>query len=85
LIILGIVKKGVLADYLAVYNNLAFDTPASYSGYELLMASIGYTMQIYLDFSGYSDLAIGTSAISCAFTAEGLCGCRMMTAFCASR
>lgn len=63
LIILGIIKKGVLADYLAVYNNLAFDTPVSYSGYELLMASIGYTMQIYLDFSGYSDLAIGLSAL----------------------
>jgi len=63
LIILGIIKKGVLADYLAVYNNLAFDTPASYSGYELLMAAIGYTMQIYLDFSGYSDLAIGLAAL----------------------
>ena len=63
LIILGIVKKGVLADYIAVYNNLAFDTPASYSGYELLMAAFGYTMQIYLDFSGYSDLAIGLSAL----------------------
>ncbi len=63
LIILGLLKKGVLADYLAVYNNLAFDTPASYSGFELLMAVFGYTMQIYLDFSGYSDLSIGIASL----------------------
>ena len=63
LIILGLLKKGVLADYLAVYNNLAFDSPVSYSGYELLMAVIGYTMQIYLDFSGYSDLSIGIASL----------------------
>ena len=63
LIILGLLKKGVLADYLAVYNNLAFDSPSSYSGYELLMAAVGYTMQIYLDFSGYSDLSIGIASL----------------------
>ena len=63
LVILGLLKKGVLADYLAIYNNLAFDTPASYSGFELLMAVFGYTMQIYLDFSGYSDLSIGIASL----------------------
>ncbi len=63
LIVCGLVKKGVLADYLAVYNNLAFDSPAAYSGYELLMAVLGYTMQIYLDFSGYSDLSIGIASL----------------------
>ncbi len=63
LIILGLLKKGVLADYLAVYNNLAFDSPVSYSGYELLMAVFGYTMQIYLDFSGYSDISIGIASL----------------------
>ena len=63
LIILGLLKKGVIADYLAVYNNLAFDSPVSYSGYELLMAVFGYTMQIYLDFSGYSDISIGIAAL----------------------
>ena len=63
LIICGLLKKGVLADYLAVYNNLAFDSPVSYSGYELLMAVLGYTMQIYLDFSGYSDLSIGIASL----------------------
>ena len=63
LIVCGLIKKGVLADYLAVYNNLAFDSPVSYSGYELLMAVLGYTMQIYLDFSGYSDLSIGIASL----------------------
>ena len=63
LIILGLLKKGVFADYLALYNNLAFDNPVSYSGYELLMAVFGYGMQIYLDFSGYSDLSIGIAAL----------------------
>ena len=63
LIICGLLKKGVIADYLAVYNNLAFDSPVSYSGYELLMAVVGYTMQIYLDFSGYSDLSIGIASL----------------------
>ena len=63
LVILGLLKKGVIADYLAVYNNLAFDSPISYSGYELLMAVFGYTMQIYLDFSGYSDISIGIAAL----------------------
>ena len=63
LVVCGLLKKGVLADYLAVYNNLAFDNPLAYSGYELLMAVLGYTMQIYLDFSGYSDLSIGIAAL----------------------
>ena len=63
LVICGLIKKGVLADYLAIYNNLAFDSPVSYSGYELLMAVLGYTMQIYLDFSGYSDLSIGIASL----------------------
>jgi len=63
LVICGLLKKGVLADYLAVYNNLAFDSPAAYSGYELLMAALGYTMQIYLDFSGYSDISIGIASL----------------------
>ncbi|MDR2475093.1 MAG: MBOAT family protein, partial [Bacteroidales bacterium] len=57
LIILGIVKKAVFADYIAQYNNWVFDAPLSYSGYEGLMAVIGYTAQIYCDFSGYSDIS----------------------------
>lgn len=63
LIILGIVKKAVIADYIAQYNDLVFNTPGGYDGFECLMGVIGYTMQIYCDFSGYSDMAIGLAAI----------------------
>lgn len=63
LIILGIVKKAVIADYISQYNDLIFATPEGYSGFENLMGIIGYTMQIYCDFSGYSDMAIGIAMI----------------------
>ena len=60
LIILGVVKKAIIADYIAQYNDLIFDTPGGYSGFETLMGIIGYTMQIYCDFS---DMAIGIALI----------------------
>lgn len=63
LILLGIVKKAIIADYIAQYNDLIFNAPGAYGGFETLMAVIGYTMQIYCDFSGYSDMAIGIAAI----------------------
>lgn len=63
LIILGVVKKAIIADYIAGYNDLIFDAPGAYSGFETLMGVVGYTMQIYCDFSGYSDMAIGIAAI----------------------
>jgi len=63
LVLLGMLKKAVCADYIAQYNDIAFGTPGGYSGVELLMAVLGYTMQIYCDFSGYSDIAIGLGAI----------------------
>lgn len=63
LIIIGIIKKAVIADYIAQYNDLIFDNPGGYSGFESLMGVIGYTMQIYCDFSGYSDMAIGIALI----------------------
>ncbi len=63
LIILGVVKKAIIADYIAQYNDLIFQTPGGYSGFETLMGIIGYTMQIYCDFSGYSDMAIGVALI----------------------
>lgn len=63
LIILGIVKKAIVADYIAQYNDLIFQSPTGYSGFESLMGVIGYTMQIYCDFSGYSDMAIGIAMI----------------------
>ena len=63
LVMLGILKKAVFADYIAQYNNIAFGNPSGYTGFELLMAVLGFTMQIYCDFSGYSDMAIGLSSI----------------------
>ncbi len=63
LILLGVVKKALIADYIAQYNDLIFNSPTGYSGFESLMGVIGYTMQIYCDFSGYSDMAIGIALI----------------------
>ena len=59
LIMQGLVKKAIIADYIAQYNDMVFSMPHSYSGFENLMAVYGYTLQIYCDFSGYSDIAIG--------------------------
>ena len=63
LVLLGVIKKAVFADYLAQYSDIAFGSAHGYSGFELAMAMIGYTMQIYCDFSGYSDMAIGLGRI----------------------
>ncbi|MCH5218493.1 MAG: MBOAT family protein [Muribaculaceae bacterium] len=63
LVIIGIAKKAVIADYIAQYNDLVFDNPAVYTGVQALMGVLGYTMQIYCDFSGYSDMAIGLALI----------------------
>lgn len=63
LIILGIIKKSLIADYISQYNDLIFSSPTGYTGFESLMGVIGYTMQIYCDFSGYSDMAIGIALI----------------------
>ena len=63
LIILGVIKKAIIADYIAQYNDLIFNSPGTYSGFETLMGVVGYTMQIYCDFSGYSDMAIGIALI----------------------
>lgn len=63
LIIIGVAKKAIIADYIAQYNDLIFNSPGAYTGFEALMGIIGYTMQIYCDFSGYSDMAIGLALI----------------------
>lgn len=60
LIILGVVKKVFIADYIGVnFVDRVFDSPTLYSGFENLMGIYGYSLQIYCDFSGYSDIAIG--------------------------
>ncbi len=68
LIGLGLFKKIIIADYLAMnLVDRAFDAPAGYSSVEMLVAVYGYAFQIYGDFSGYSDIAIG-SALLLGFT-----------------
>jgi len=63
LVMIGILKKAVVADYIAQYVNIVFGNPTGYTGVELLMAIIGFSVQIYCDFSGYSDMAIGLGSI----------------------
>lgn len=64
LIGLGGCKKFLIADYLAEnLVNRVFDTPALYSGFEALLAAYGYAFQLYYDFSGYSDIAIGSALL----------------------
>ena len=63
LIMIGLFKKAIIADYISQYNDLIFAAPHTYNGFENLMGVIGYTLQIYCDFSGYSDMAIGLGAI----------------------
>jgi len=63
LIIAGILKKAVVADYIVQYNNWIFDSPLTYSGFENLMGLLGFSVQIYLDFSGYTDISIGMAAL----------------------
>ncbi len=60
LIMTGLIKKVVIADYISGnFVDRIFDNPALYSGFENLMGCVGFTIQLYCDFSGYSDMAIG--------------------------
>ncbi|OQA50533.1 MAG: Peptidoglycan O-acetyltransferase [Bacteroidetes bacterium ADurb.Bin302] len=59
----GFFKKIVIADNCAVYVNQVFDTYQDQSGSTLLLAAVLFALQIYGDFSGYSDIAIGTSRL----------------------
>jgi len=60
----GLIKKIIISDFIAVnFIDRVFDAPAVYSGFENLMAVYGYGLQIYCDFSGYTDIAIGIGLI----------------------
>ncbi len=64
LIALGMVKKLIIADYLAMnLVDRVFDLPGMYSSLEVLAGAYGYAVQIYCDFSGYSDMAIGSALL----------------------
>lgn len=60
----GLVKKIFLADYIASnFNDRIFSNPLGYTGFEGLMALYGYSLQVYADFSGYTDMAIGVALL----------------------
>ncbi len=64
LIIGGLIKKTFISDYISLnFVDRVFDSPNSYTSFENLMASYGYAIQIYCDFSGYSDMAIGIALL----------------------
>jgi D-alanyl-lipoteichoic acid acyltransferase DltB (MBOAT superfamily) len=62
-ILWGLFKKVVIADNCATFANLIFNNYEHYSGSTLALGAIFFTFQIYGDFSGYSDIAIGTSRL----------------------
>lgn len=64
LIIGGLIKKVVISDYISSnFVDRVYDLPNAYTPFENLMASYGYAIQIYCDFSGYSDMAIGIALL----------------------
>ena len=68
----GFFKKIVIADRLAEYVNIVYNNPADFEGIPNIIATFFFTFQIYCDFSGYSDIAIGAAMIM---------GYRLMTNF----
>lgn len=63
LFIWGLFKKVVIADRLAEYVNAIYFSPESHSGSTLALAALFYSFQIYCDFSGYADMAIGSGRV----------------------
>ncbi|PRQ04223.1 Peptidoglycan O-acetyltransferase [Enhygromyxa salina] len=60
----GLAKKVVLGDWIAVHlTDAIFDAPGAYTSAELMLALYAYTLQIYADFSGYTDIAIGVGRL----------------------
>ncbi|MBL7938762.1 MAG: MBOAT family protein [Flavobacteriales bacterium] len=60
----GLLKKMLIGDYIAVnFIDRVFSDPMRFTGFENLMAAFGYSLQVYADFSGYTDIAIGLSLL----------------------
>ncbi len=63
-ILKGLTKKVIIGDYIAVnFIDRVFGNPLMYTGFENLMALYGYSLQVYADFSGYTDIAIGVALL----------------------
>lgn len=63
LIAWGLFKKMVIADRVAVYVDQIYNNPADYTGAPVILATVFFAFQIYCDFSGYSDIAIGSGKV----------------------
>ena len=64
MILKGLIKKIFIGDYIAVnFVDRVFSDPITHSGFENLMALFGYSLQVYVDFSGYTDIAIGVALL----------------------
>ncbi len=59
----GMFKKVVIADRLAIYVGAVYDNPASFQGLPVILATYFFAIQIFCDFSGYSDIAIGAARV----------------------
>lgn len=59
----GFFKKVVIADRLSEYVNIVYNNPEDHSGMQLVLGTVFFAFQIYCDFSGYSDIAIGSAKI----------------------
>jgi alginate O-acetyltransferase complex protein AlgI len=62
-ILWGLAKKVVFADRLAIMVDTVYSNPSAYSSWELLAATIAFSFQLYLDFSAYTDIAIGSARL----------------------
>ncbi len=63
LMLWGFFKKIVIADNLAIVVNAVYNNPTDYSGFPLILATVFFAFQLYCDFSGYSDIAIGSAYV----------------------
>ncbi|WP_238805301.1 MBOAT family O-acyltransferase [Emticicia aquatica] len=63
LMLWGMFKKVVIADRLSIFVNKVYGQPTDYQGLPLIVATLFFTFQIYCDFSGYSDIAIGSARV----------------------
>ncbi len=63
LITKGLIKKAIISDFIAQYSDIVFSQPSGFTGTENIFATLCYTFQIFFDFSGYTDMAIGVALL----------------------
>ena len=63
LITKGLIKKAIIADFVGQYCDIIFSAPNGFSGTEHILSTLCYTLQIFCDFSGYTDMAIGVALL----------------------